>query len=172
MWWHPRNTPASAGWYRIADSLAATPVLPGNPTRRQTVFQVARSADFSTLLHEERVQTETTFARNWPVGEYWWRLRTYNADGSVFIDTPARRFSIVEPLAPPVLEKPASTALFYLREGDERSFSWAPVPRADYYTVTIRGPQDNYEKPIFEQGIVSDTFITLPWETGQAGTTA
>ncbi len=156
--------------YRIADSLAAnTRFTWKSNLAAKTVFQVARSADFSDLLYEEAVQTETTFAKNWPVGEYWWRLRTYNADGSVFIDTPVRSFSIVEPLAPPLLESPASNTLFYLREGDERSFSWIPVPRADYYSLSISGPHDNYAKPIFEKGITSDTFISFDlgnWPSG------
>ena len=103
------------------------------------------------------------------MGRYWWRLRTYNADGSVFIDTPRRSFQIVDPLPPPVLERPASSELFYLREEDARSFTWEPVPLADYYSVAIYGPHDSYERPIYERGIVSDTSIDFDlgnWPSG------
>ena len=72
--------------YRIADSLVRNTRFTWKtniPGRAQ--FQLSRSPDFSEVLYEEDVQAETLLGRDWLPGRLYWRLRTFNADGSVFL---------------------------------------------------------------------------------------
>ena len=49
-----------------------------------TVFQVAGDSGFARMIYQETVSADTLIGRAWPSGKYWWRMRTYNVDGSVF----------------------------------------------------------------------------------------
>jgi len=146
--------------YRVADSLITGTRFAWKsnvPTR--TAFQLARDSGFEDVAYQESVSADTLIGRAWKTGGYYWRLRTYNADGSVFLETPPRSLEVVEPFAAPSLLKPAAGSNFYLREHDSASFSWTPVAHADYYTLTLRSAADGYAKPVFEKGFVESASL-------------
>ena len=149
--------------YRIADSLASNTRFSWKSNiAARTTFVVSRSADFSEPVYQETVTAETLLGKAWLPGDYFWKIRTMNIDGSVFMETSARSFAIVNPLPGPLLLKPSSGVQFYLRERDALTIVWDPVPGADYYTLGIYSPADNYASPVFERGFLEKTEISYP----------
>jgi len=146
--------------YRIADSLVSNTRF-GWKTNvpARTVFQVAGDQGFSQVVYQETVTADTLIGKTWPKGNYWWRLRTFNADGSVFLESPARGFQVVEPFPGAVLQKPAPGATFYLRDRAQADFAWQPVERADYYKVALRSSADGYSAPVFDREFVEATSL-------------
>ncbi len=146
--------------YRIADSLAANArfAWKSNVPAR-TVFQVAKDAPFKDIAYQETVNAETLIGRAWPSGTYYWRLRTYNTDGSVFLDTKPRSFEVVDPFEGPPLLKPSPGSTFYLREHDGQELSWKGIERADYYSIKLYSAADAYSAPIMEKGFLAGTQV-------------
>lgn len=156
--------------YRVADSL----VTNGRFTWKsniaaKTIFLVARDSGFTDIAYQETVQTETLLGKKWAPGMYYWKLRTINVDGSVFIETPSRYFTIVEPLPSPTVVSPVAGKQFYLREHDSVTIKWDEVQGADYYSLAILSPSDNYVKPIFEKNFLTDTKIDFALGDESAG---
>jgi hypothetical protein len=148
--------------YRIADSLITnTRFAWKSNVPARTVFQVAKDSLFEDSVYQETVSAETLLGRPWPSGTYYWRLRTYNTDGSVFLDTEPRSFQVVEPLAGPSLLKPAPESSFYLRERDAQELAWQKIEHADYYTFKLFSPADGYAVPVLEKTFVEGTSLTF-----------
>lgn len=149
--------------FRIADSLASTTRFgwKSNVPAR-TVFQVSRERGFEDIAYQETVGSDNIIGRAWKAGAYFWRLVAYNVDGSVLLKTPERSFSVVEPFAQPLIQKPEPGATLFLREGDSTVFSWKPVEHADYYTVTLRSGADSYASKLFEQAFVERPELSYP----------
>jgi hypothetical protein len=152
--------------YRIADSLVSnTRFAWKTNVPARTEFQVAGDRGFEGMAYKETVSADTLIGRAWPSGRYWWRLRTYNVDGSVFLETQPRGFEVVDPFPGVELAKPAPGALLYLRDREQTEFSWKPIPFADYYKVTLRSSADGYAAPLLERGLVEGT--SLPFALGE-----
>ncbi len=141
--------------YRIADSLVGdTRFGWKSNVPARTVFQLARDPGFKDAVYQETVSAETLIGREWKSGRYYWRLCTYNADGTVFLESEPRLFTVVEPFASPVLDKPAPGGIFYVPEGETGTMAWTPIAGADYYDVTLRSAADDYASPIAEKHFV------------------
>lgn len=86
--------------YRIADSLVGqTRFAWKSNLRARTIFQVAQDKDFKDVAYQESVGAETLIGHDWKSGDYYWRMKALNADGSTFLETeppipPRERFSI------------------------------------------------------------------------------
>ncbi len=155
--------------YRIADSLTTNTRFTWKTTiPARTVFLVARDRDFKDLVHQETSDAETVMGRSWPRGTYFWKLRTYNADGSVFMETEARSFVVVEPFDGPVLETPAPGSSFFLREKDTQKISWRAVAGADHYSVKIYAPYA--DRPIYERSLFGGLGLEFPLGDYPGGT--
>ncbi len=141
--------------YRIADSLVSdTRFAWKSNLPARTVFQLARDPGFKDLVYQETVSAETLIGHSWPSGEYRWRLCAYNADGSIFMQSEPRSFTVVEPFASPALLSPAPDSIFYLPKGATESFSWTPIAGADYYDLILRSAADAYSSTVFEKDFV------------------
>ncbi len=146
--------------YRIADSLVSdTRFAWKSNLPARTVFQLARDSGFKDLVYQETVSAETLIGRSWPSGEYHWRLCAYNTDGSIFVQSEPRSFTVVEPFASPALLNPAPDSIFYLPKGSTESFSWTPIAGADYYDLILRSAADDYSSTVFEKGFVEDASL-------------
>ncbi|POR00483.1 hypothetical protein AU468_09620 [Alkalispirochaeta sphaeroplastigenens] len=126
-----------------------------------TNFQISRNDDFSDLLMEERLQGESLFGRAWPPGTYHWRLRTYNVDGSVFLETPARTLRVVPPLDPPRLYHPLEGQEHLLLQGDITELRWTPVEGAGFYRVQLFR-EDQPGEAILEERFLPEPFLPIP----------
>jgi hypothetical protein len=149
--------------YRVADSLIANTRFgwKSNVPAR-TVFQVSRDEAFQDVAYQETVTADTLIGRSWKSGAYYWRLRTFNADNSVFLETQGRSFRVVDPFAGPVLLTPSPGSSFYLRERDSEVFSWTPIGEADYYNFSLRSAADGYAKPVFEASFAEKPSLSYP----------
>jgi len=146
--------------YRVADSLVTNQRFTWKSNiAAKTVFLVSRDAAFTDIAYQETVKTETLIGKKWAAGTYYWKLRTINADGSTFMETPGRVFTVAEPLPSPTVIAPVAGRQFYLREHDNVTIKWDPVKGADYYSLAILAPSDNYTKPIFEKNFLTETNI-------------
>ncbi len=129
----------------------------------RTVFQVSRDREFSDLAAEEDVVSETALGGDWKVGTYYWRLRTYNADGVPFLETPVRSFSVADPFPAPVLIQPDPRASFMIRSDDERLFEWKTPPGADYVRLDLI--REGESEPRVSLPALSASSVTLPLGT-------
>jgi hypothetical protein len=148
--------------YRIADSLVGNTRFAWKTNiPAKTVFQLARESEFKDIVYQETMRADTLIGHSWSRGHYYWRLRTYNADGTVFLDTDPRGFDVVDPFVAPTLTSPEPGSNFYLREHDPKTVTWAPVGGADYYTVTLRSAADNYGAPLFQRSFIEEPKLEL-----------
>ncbi|AFG36575.1 FecR domain-containing protein [Spirochaeta africana] len=143
------------GGFRIADSLAATSRFTWSSNiDAPTVFQLAEDPLFQQVVFEHEVSGDSLFGRSWEPGEYFWRMRTYNVDGSVFLDTPPREVQIVPPLDRSELRQPAPGQTHMLVDGDTLQFRWEPVPQADYYRFQLFRPGSS--TPVYDEGLLGE----------------
>ncbi|MBN1647228.1 MAG: hypothetical protein JW874_04275 [Spirochaetales bacterium] len=152
--------------YTIADSLVTnTRFAWKSNVPGRTVFQVALDPDFRNVIYQEDVNAETMLGKNWKPGEWSWRIRTFNADGTVFLETPPSRFTIVEPFNGPALisPPPGTERPFIFRKGDPQTVSWEKTEGADYYSVKILA--EGQEKPVFEKSLIAEEKIRLSFDS-------
>jgi hypothetical protein len=157
--------------YRIAASL-----IPGasfawkTDVPARTAFQVSGDPGFKEIAEEIAVSGGTLTGREWKSGNHFWRIRLFNADGSVFLDSEPRRFAIVPALTAATLLKPSPGSSFYLREGDAQTLSWTPVEGADYYDLSLRSAADGYASTVFEKAGVVGASLACPLGDYPGGT--
>ena len=124
--------------YTVADSLVRSLRFAWKSNvSAKTLFQVAKNDDFTDLVLDEQVTAETTFGRVWPTGTYRWRLQTFNSDGTVFLETDPRTFTVAEPFPAPALKMPAPLSTFRLRDGDPQRLEWESVKGIDYVQLEL-----------------------------------
>lgn len=150
--------------YTIADSLVSSTRFTWKSYQSAaTFFQLSRDRSFSTVEWEERTDIETLIGREWEPGTWYWRVRTLNVDGTVFAETPARMFRVVEPLPEPRLVSPPSGKTLHLRKEDSFVFSWTDVEGADYYRFTLYSvSNDGSETLVVGKEFIQETRIELP----------
>jgi hypothetical protein len=151
--------------YTIADSLIGnTRFAWKSRVPARTVFQLSEDESFSTVAFEEESDTETLIGRQWKTGIWYWRLRTFNTDGSVLHDTEPRMFRVVDPLPEPRLLSPTSAGEFHLRMEDPYTISWENVADADYYQFRLNYlPADGAEALRHGVAFMTDTKVELPF---------
>nr|HPO49784.1 hypothetical protein [Spirochaetota bacterium] len=124
--------------YIIADSLVTNTRFSWRtniPTKK--IFQVSKSANFKEIVYQENVETETLLGKNWGIGKYYWRIRNFNADGSVFLDSDTRSFEVTGLLAATNLITPVSASTVIALEDTIDKIEWSSVKNADYYSIEI-----------------------------------
>lgn len=151
--------------YTIADSLVSnTRFAWKSALPAVTLFQLSQDRSFTTVAWEERTDIETLIGRQWKAGTWYWRIKTLNADGSVFVETPARMFRVVDPLPEPRLLTPPSGNTLHLRKEDPFTFSWTEVEGADYYRFALYAvTDDGSETFLAGKEFMQETRIELPF---------
>lgn len=158
--------------YTIADSLTSNTrfAWKSNITAR-TVFQLSADPLFADVAQETEVHSESILGSEWKAGVYYWRLRTYNIDGSVFVETPPRSVTVAKPLAEPVLLHPMPSTALTVVENEVVRFNWQPVPNADYYAFQAYfGPEAPIDttgeteppRPAFEATSLAEPSCDVP----------
>ena len=124
--------------YRVADQYVTNTRFSWKSNlAARTVFQVSRTPEFKEIVWEAPVKAETALGSNWGRGTYYWRLSSYNANGSVFIQTQARQIEVLEPFPAVLLTQPRPGAVFLLPENQDQTLVWPVVKDADYYQLTL-----------------------------------
>lgn len=149
--------------YTAADSLITNTLFTWKSTiSAPTVLQLASDSRFTNLISEQAVSGESVLGKNWPSGQYYWRVRTYNADGTVFIETEPRSLTIAEPLDAPVLSSPLKGSTVNVLDLDSFIFHWNRVEGADYYRAMLFAGEDTNAEPVFEQSYIQETTWEVP----------
>ena len=154
--------------YSIADSLVSNTRfswksnVPG-----KTLFQVASDTEFNEIVYQEDIRTGTILGKDWGLGDWYWRIRTFNADGTVFLETQPRTFSVVPPLPGPDMSEPVPGQLCIFREGDLQDIRWSKVPGADHYSV--RMVSSGTGQTVYEQALISSEGISIPFDSFDDG---
>lgn len=149
--------------YTIADSLMSnTRFAWKSNVPGRTVFQVSRDPGFDDIAYQEDVNMETLLGKNWEPGEWSWRIRTFNVDGTIFLETPPRRFRVVEPFEGPTMLSPEAGRLYTFRDGDAQTIRWEKIPEADYYTLKLvpAGGGD----PMYQQALITSEEVSLSFD--------
>lgn len=108
------------------------------------VLQVALSADdateaaFASPALEMRIE-DASSAEGIVLadGDYVWRVGAVEADGSVTGFTPPRTFTVLKPLAVPVVTAPSAESEVVVYGGSPVTVAWESVFGADYYNVRV-----------------------------------
>ena len=150
--------------YTIADSLIGSQRFSWKcNVPAKAVFQLSDSPSFSTIAWESPADAETLIGGQWKTGQWYWRIRTLNVDGSVFHDTEARMFRVVDPLPQPALVTPEAGGGFHLRQEDPYTISWDKVDGADYYQFTLFYLPSAGQEVQRYSGMLQDTKLELPF---------
>lgn len=124
--------------YRVADSLIENLRFAWKSNvAAKTLFQISKNTDFSDAVYEEYIRSDSLLGKAWPAGDYYWRLRSFNVDDSVFIETAPRLIHIASPLPATKLLVPVPGSSFIIAREENLSFRWEPVPLADYYRLQL-----------------------------------
>jgi len=124
--------------YKIADQfMTNTRFAWKSNLALKTVFQVARDPKFTEVVFEDQAQGGTRLGKDWGTGKLYWRLTSYNANGSVFLQTDPRRIEVAEPFPPVRLTEPVPGTPLLLPEADSSFLAWPPIAGADYYRVSL-----------------------------------
>lgn len=100
-------------------------------------FQVSSDINFSKIYYSREIEADTLIGRNWETGKWYWRIRTINADNSVFLDSEIRSFEIVPPFKEVVLKYPEPSSTLIVYDEKIKTISWEPAANADYYSITL-----------------------------------
>jgi hypothetical protein len=146
--------------YRIADSLIQNirftwkTNIPG-----RKVFQLSQTKDFTSINIEQEVQAETLMGGDWPVGKWYWRIRTFNADGTLFIETEPRTIEIIDPLPAPLLKYPDPEQVYIYQEGDQTTLAWQEIKGTDFYNIKMTPTGSS--QTIYEMGLIEENKIMI-----------
>ena len=103
----------------------------------KTSFIVARDKDFKDIVFEKETSVFSFVGLSLKPDAYYWQVRIYNADKSIFAMTEVKRFSVVPPLDIPPLISPYNNARVSVMEDEDLSLRWQGVRNADYYEVAV-----------------------------------
>ncbi len=123
-------------------------------------FEVSSRIDFDSIVYRESVQAETLLGLNLPIGKYYWRIRTLNSNGTVFLDSAIRSFSVEPPLSPAKIKTPADGSTVIAYSETQSKIEWEPVNNAEFYSVEIyAGAKPVFISPIYTETSVETSFI-------------
>jgi len=117
--------------------------------------QVAKDRLFAFLARDVAVSGSELKLESVSAGVTWWRL----VDGSGVPVSEARRFSLVEDLAP-ALRLPRPGEVVLAPPGTRVEFAWTPLPGVSRYLVEVSASQ-GFE-PVAVSEVVSGTQVKLP----------
>ena len=103
----------------------------------KTFFVVAKDKDFKEIVLEKETSVSSFVGLNLKPDVYYWQVRVYNADKSIFAMTEVKSFSVVSPLDIPPLIFPHNNARVPTIEDEDLNIRWQSVRNADYYEVAV-----------------------------------
>ncbi len=101
------------------------------------IFQVAKDAEFKSVVVEK---SHSGYLAKIPAltrGNYYWRVFLPDDDGSVFMKSRERQFSVEDRLSQPVLVAPSNGSTLDMTGKKSLTFSWAGPPEADAYRLEL-----------------------------------
>lgn len=120
--------------------------LPENFT---TIFEVATDSDFTNVLYSQETTATSVKGLTLNPGTYYWRIKSFSLENEIKFDSPAKSFSVLEPLPQAVLKGPIERAV--ARESVPYTFEWEEVPEADFYKFTLY--KNNSDTPLYEDNV-------------------
>ncbi len=103
----------------------------------KTFFVVAKDKDFKDIVFEKETSISSFVGLNLKPDAYYWQVRIYNADKSIFAMSEIRNFSVVSPLDIPPLISPYNNERVPVLEDEDIKLKWQSVRNADYYEVSV-----------------------------------
>ena len=125
----------------------------------ETEFQVSSDEGFNSILRTESTQNLNARISNLPVGTYYWRIKSFNANSGMEMVTAPKQFFIVPNLPKARLIAPVERAV--ARETVPYEFKWNPVEGADFYKLSIFSASDGqliHEDNIYGNSCKIDMF--------------
>lgn len=122
------------------------------PPSFTTEIQVATDASFNNIVYSSEVTGLSTRVRGLSVGQYYWRI--VSRSSSSVLESPAKRFSVLDSLPVTQMTVPLSGEKAVVREGKPYSFEWNKIDGADYYRVQIYDEASN--KSVFQDVVYSN----------------
>jgi len=103
----------------------------------KTFFVVAKDSDFKDIVFEKETSISSFVGLNLKPDVYYWQVRIYNADKSIFAMSEVKSFSVVPPLDIPPLIFPYNNERVSVLEDEDIKLKWQRVHNADYYEVSV-----------------------------------
>lgn len=122
-------------------------------------FQLSSDPQFSSYEYDEEVKGETFLGKNWRPGKWYWRIRAFNPDGTVALDSKTSSFLIIAPFDEPKIESPKPRENFVFRKNRVVNFVWQELPHAEYYSIEVT--KEGRATPVFAKGIHFGTTLDL-----------
>jgi len=125
----------------------------------KTFFVVAKDKDIKDVVFEKEMSISSFVGINLKPDSYYWQVRIYNADKSIFAMSEVKSFSVVSPLDIPPLISPHNNERVPVLEDGDINIKWQQVRDADYYEVAIFNSKN---KRIAFFPIVKSTQVSIP----------
>lgn len=100
----------------------------------ETRFQVSDTSDFTTLIVDDVVRTESKTLGTLPTGSYFWRVRS-ETEARSFVTEP-RAFSVIAQFSAPRIFSPLDSKLV-ITDSTPVKFEWESLSGADIYHVRV-----------------------------------
>lgn len=140
-----------------------------NGLTARTVLQLSRDSSFSKIGVEKEASDNFLEGLKCAAGLWFWRLVSYNADGSVFLVSESRTLRVALPFGSPVLIHPSPDSRFEVPDGDSFKFTWTRIGGADYYSCKLY-PSDSAARPLFSAEYLDAHECDIPMGTYPEGT--
>ena len=127
-------------------------------------IQVARDADFSEIVFDSEADGNSLSGINLEAGEYYWRLTA--KDENFKRATSAKKLTVVEESAAPVLLEPNAAKRAVSRPNEDCEFKWKESEGADYYRIKIYGKDGRL---IADENFISGNSFLLNMEAFEEG---
>jgi len=125
----------------------------------KTYFVIAKDEDFKNIVLEKENNIFSITGINLKPDKYYWQIRVYNKDNSIFAKTKVQSFSVVGPLDVPPVLSPIDKTVVPVMEDENLELRWGAVKGADYYEVAL---YDDQGKKLKFYPFVKDTRLFLP----------
>lgn len=125
----------------------------------KTFFVVAKDSDFKDIVFEKETSISSFVGLNLKPDVYYWQVRIYNADKSIFAMSEVKSFSVVPPLDIPPLIFPYNNERVSVLEDEDIKLKWQRVHNADYYEVSVFNSRN---KRIAFFPILKATEVSIP----------
>ncbi|MBQ0052512.1 MAG: hypothetical protein KBT11_10705 [Treponema sp.] len=100
-----------------------------------SVVQISKTADFASLVVEEKTQDKSITNLNLEPGKYFWRVAAVDKDDKIIENySSVEKFTVLKELLPPVV---TSDDKFVVSKANVVKISWKPESGADYYKVKL-----------------------------------
>ena len=146
--------------YQISDSLIISQRFSWKHSLPlKTFFVVSKDKDFKDIVFEKETSISSFVGLNLKPDSYYWQVRIYNADKSIFAMSEVKAFSVIYPLDIPPLISPNNNSLVSVIEDENLNLRWQNVRNADYYEVSVF---DARNKRIAFFPVMKDTQVSIP----------